>query len=354
MGEILGVGVSHYPGPMVPDGHMAAFLRRTLQSSGVPDRLKDPRSWPAAMQAEWGNDEGTKAAGEHRRRLVEAFRKVRAEIQAFNPDFIVIWGDDQYENFREEIVPPFCVYIFDRAQYTPLSGLARWAPTSENFWGESPDKTFAVRGHVSGAKHLARRLLEENFDLPYASAFRSPRGLAHSFSQTLLFLDYDRQGFDYPIVPFHVNCYGSQLMQNRGGAAHAAGEENGEPAPPAPTPGRCFDLGRAVARALRDSAWRVVLMGSSSWSHAFLTKKNYWLYPDMESDRRRLAELRDGRYDLWRDVSLTEIEDAGEHELLNWVCLAGAMTELNYRVEIIDYVESHVFNSNKCFAVFKP
>ena len=74
----------------------------------------------------------------------------------------------------------------------------------------------------------------------------------------------------------------------------------------------------------------------------------------MESDRRRLAELRDGRYDLWRDLSLAEIEDAGEHELLNWVCLAGAMTELNYRVEIVDYVESHVFNSNKCFAVFKP
>lgn len=353
MAEILGIGASHYPGPMVADAHMAAFLRRTLESARVPDHLKDPKSWPEAMQAEWGNDEGTTAAAEHRRRLIEAFRKVRAEIQEFHPDFIVMWGDDQYENFREEIVPPFCVYIFDQAQYTPLAGLERWAPTSENFWGESPDKVFSVRGHVSGAKCLTRRLLEEDFDLPYACTFRSPRGLAHSFSQTLLFLDYDRQGFDYSIVPFHVNCYGSHLMQSQGGMAHVTGGESGDPAPPAPTPRRCFDLGRAVARILRESPWRVVLMGSSSWSHAFLTKKNYWLYPDMESDRRRLQELKQGRCNSWRDLNLSEIEDAGEHELLNWVCLAGAMTELGYRVKIIDYVESYVFNSNKCFAVFR-
>ena len=53
-------------------------------------------------------------------------------------------------------------------------------------------------------------------------------------------------------------------------------------------------------------------------------------------------------------MSLAEIEDAGDQELLNWVCLAGAMSELDYRVHIIDYVESYVFNSNKCFAIFRP
>ena len=354
MAEILGIGTTHYPGPMVPDATMAAFLRRTLKSDRVPEALKDPRNWPEPMRAEWGSDEGTKAAGEHRRRLVEAFREIRGEIEAFKPDFILMWGDDQYENFREEAVPPFCVYIFDRASYTPLSGIDRWAGTNENIWGEAPDKVFSVRGHASGAKFLARRMLEESFDLSYAYAFRSPRGLAHSFSQTLLYLDYDRQGFDFPLVPFHVNCYGSSLVQNRGGMARVTGESAAEPDPPAPSPRRCFDLGRAVARILRASPWRVVLMGSSSWSHAFLTEKNHWLYPDVASDRKRLEELREGRHQAWRDLSLAEIEDAGEQELLNWVCLAGAMSELDYRVHIIDYVESYVFNSNKCFAIFRP
>jgi hypothetical protein len=46
------------------------------------------------------------------------------------------------------------------------------------------------------------------------------------------------------------------------------------------------------------------------------------------------------------------MEAAGQHELLNWLCLAGAMAELGRSAEIVDYVESWVFNSNKCFAVF--
>jgi hypothetical protein len=48
------------------------------------------------------------------------------------------------------------------------------------------------------------------------------------------------------------------------------------------------------------------------------------------------------------------VEASGQHEILNWVCLAGAMTELNYQVEVIDFVETYVFNSSKCFAVFRP
>lgn len=354
MGEILGIGVSHYPGPMVADAYMAAFLRRTLQSPRVPERLKDPKNWPEPMRKEWGEDEGTKAAGEHRERMTRAFRKVRGAVEGFNPDFILIWGDDQYENFQEDLVPPFCIYIFDEARYTPLLGIERWAGTKENFWGEPADKTFTVQGHASGAKYLARRLVEEQFDIPYAYAFRSPKGLAHSFSQTLLFLDYDRKGFDRRFVPFHVNCYGSTLIRSRGGGAHLAGEGGDEPDPPAPTPRRCFDLGRAIARILRESPWRIVLMASSSWSHAFLTEKNHWLYPDMESDRRRFQELKESKYRLWRDLKLSQIEDAGQHEILNWVCLAGAMAELKREPKIIDYVESYIFNSNKCFALFPP
>ena len=37
----------------------------------------------------------------------------------------------------------------------------------------------------------------------------------------------------------------------------------------------------------------------------------------------------------------------------NWVCLAGAMAALGRKPEIIDYIESYLFNSNKCFALFR-
>jgi hypothetical protein len=36
-----------------------------------------------------------------RQRSVDGFRAARADLDVFNPDFILIFGDDQYENFRE-------------------------------------------------------------------------------------------------------------------------------------------------------------------------------------------------------------------------------------------------------------
>lgn len=35
------------------------------------------------------------------------------------------------------------------------------------------------------------------------------------------------------------------------------------------------------------------------------------------------------------------------------MCLAGAMEELGRKAQVIDYVETYVFNSNKCWALFK-
>ena len=37
--------------------------------------------------------------------MIDEFRKIRRELDAFKPDFVLIWGDDQYENFREDCVP---------------------------------------------------------------------------------------------------------------------------------------------------------------------------------------------------------------------------------------------------------
>ena len=55
MGEILGIGVTHYPGLIQPDQQMAGLLNRTLNSDQVPDNLKDPAKWPEAMRKEWAD-----------------------------------------------------------------------------------------------------------------------------------------------------------------------------------------------------------------------------------------------------------------------------------------------------------
>ena len=354
MGEILGIGVTHYPPLITPDEDRMIPLRRTLaRDQRVPLEMKDPSNWPEPMRAEYGTDEGFTAAKQHRERLVASFRQIRAEIDAFRPDFVLIWGDDQYENFREDIIPPFCVLAYDEMMCQPFTfadGSSR-----RNVWQEPPDKVFAYHGQAAVARSLVSELLAAGCDMAYAYRPLHEPGLAHAFINTLLYLDYDRQGWPYAVVPVAVNCYGSRVIRNRGGILpQLANGKELDADPPGPSPKRCMEIGAATARVLRNSPWRVALVASSSWSHGFLTAKHHWLWPDIEADRQRFAELQAGNYAAWRQVTTSEIEAAGQQELLNWMCLVGAMEELGYKPEIVDYIETYVLNSSKCMAVFMP
>ncbi len=352
MGEILLAGTTHYPLLLYTDDFMTAQMERHWKSDRVPEWWRNQKNWPKGMQEEYGPDgrDGLAAAAAHRQRLVEGFRRVREEIEAFNPDFVLIWGDDQYENFHEDLVPPFSIYICPQFETQPYTK-RRFRPDGTeafNVWGEDIDHVFTHRGHPEAAKYLTTRLLEMGYPMPYAYKTLHFKGLPHAFLNTLLFLDYDRKGLSYPVIPFHVNCYGSSVVKNRGGSPLQAAAD-AEPDPPAPSARLCFEVGAATARALKDSRYRAVLLGSSSWSHAFLVDKHHMLWPDIDADKARFEELRDGKTDLWRDLSMKEIEDAGQQEFLNWICLGGALTELGYKPKIVDFVQTYIFNSSKCF-----
>ena len=350
MAEILGLGLTHSPSFIRPDEDGESSLKRTLRTNDrIPPELKIPANWPEPMRAEYGDDEGYAAAVRLRERMVAGFRKLRAELDAFNPDFVVIWGDDQYENFREDIIPPFCVLAYDDFQCRPFDQGNGSGAVRRNVWNEPADTLLRYHGHKDGARALVTGMIDRGIDLAYAYQPLHQPGLGHAILNTLLYLDYDRQGFDYPVVPFLVNCYGSRVIRNRGGSV----ERSPDPDPPGPSPRRCMQAGAAAAQTLRESPWRVALIASSSWSHAFLTPKHWWLYPDIESDRSRFAELKAGDYQAWAGVSTAQIEDAGQQELLNWACLVGAVDALGYRAEIVDWYETYIFNSTKCLAVFR-
>ena len=160
-------------------------------------------------------------------------------------------------------------------------------------------------------------------------------------------------GFDHPLVPFQINCYGRKSspsmvawwawmkLPRRSSSIH-----------PRRCPGAAL-IGAACARVLARSPWRVALIASSSWSHAFLTRKTYFLYPDIPSDRALYEALRTGDYATWRQTPLSA-PGSGQQELLNWMCLAGAMAELGRKPTETAWVETYLFNSNKCFASFLP
>jgi hypothetical protein len=352
MGAILGLGTTHIPLLAGRDEDMARIFRRVLGDPDLPERYRRPEGWPEGVRREWSTDEGLAAARRHREALVGWFRRVRRALDDFAPDVVVIWGDDQYENFREDLIPAFCVLAYDAIEHRPWKE-PRWE-TSPNAWDEPADTTFVYKGHRAAAKRLVTGLLEAGFDLAYAyRPLHHPLG--HAFMNTLLFLDWDRQGLPYPVVPFAVNCYGRRVIAQHGGLGTLAGMSADERLdPPSPAPWRCFDLGRAAARVLAPSPWRVALIASSSWSHAFLTPKHHLLYPDIPADRALYERLRAGDFEAWRATPLDAMEASGQQEMLNWMCLAGAMAELGRRPSETAFVESHIFNSNKVFAIFPP
>ena len=362
MAEVLGIGVSHYPPLSGFDADMANILRGRLKDPDVPAAAKKVRNWPALMQREWGTDQGASAGADHRAAMLHGLRAVRRALDEFQPDFVLIWGDDQYENFKEDIVPPFCVHAYEDMDIYPwrhaaasamFSGKDEWGGGKPNVWGESADTRMHVRFHREAAKHIVSELLEREFDIAYAYKPLHHPGLAHAHTNSLLYIDYDRKGFPWPLVPFSVNCYGRAVISYRGYISRLA-DRGRPPDPPSPYPRRCFNLGAEVAKICRDSPWRVALLASSSWSHAFLVDKTWRMQPDVAADRALYNAMVGGDHDMWRNYTLAQVEESAQQEVLNWSALVGAMSALGQRCTWSDFVETYVFNSSKVFAIFAP
>ena len=204
---------------------------------------------------------------------------------------MVIFGDDQYENFREEIIPPYCLHIYDEIECLPFhDGPASMGrPT---IWDRQADEQIVVQHHTARAAPGARA---DRPRLRHALRAEAPRrhGLAHAHLNTVTFLD---RPAGLPLrCPISVNCLGSDVFEpfgvrgGRGCGRAAAG----------PSPRRCFALGRASRRprgeplAGRDNR----LVGLVA---LFPDSRASGLYSDVDADRARFADLEAGQQARWR------------------------------------------------------
>jgi hypothetical protein len=350
MAEILGLGCTHRPVMLRRDEDWTSMMRASLDDPDMPAEMKDPSRWPPLLREELGDDFGATSAGKARQVFRRHFAKARQALDEFKPDVIVMFGDDQYENFKEDIIPPFAVLAYEDRDIQPW----KHRRSSYNPWNEPPDKTFHLRGHRQAGKYLAAGLLEAGIDVAYAYK-PLHHSLGHAFENTILLLDDARVGFDHPLVPFSVNCYGRRVNAARGlRLPLAMRDEICDLDPPSPSPARCMTVGAATARVMANSPWRTAIVASSSWSHSFLTEKNYQLWPDVAADRRLYAALEAGDYATWRRCTTDEIEDSGQHEVLNWFCLLGAMEELGRKPDRAEFIETWAFVSPVVFAYYMP
>jgi hypothetical protein len=156
-------------------------------------------------------------------------------------------------------------------------------------------------------EHVAEQLAVGGFDLTVVRAQPAGRTLGHAFTFPRYRLGLPAKT---PIVPVFINTYYP---------------------PNVPSAARCYELGRAVGRAVgqwREDA-RVAVIATGGLSHFVI---------DEDLDRLVLSAITAG--DAGTLGSLTrEALRSGTSEVLNWIVAAGALETLE--PAILDYVPGY-------------
>src|SRR5207237_10880189 len=113
--------------------------------------------------------------------------KARECIDEFKPDFVLIFGDDQYEVFKEDCIPPFAVLAIDNIP-------AKDSP-------DSKDGSASIKGSKQIGNYLVRGLVPKEFDVACCWCLGNEENYGHAFTTTIQYSDLDRRGYVYPIVP---------------------------------------------------------------------------------------------------------------------------------------------------------
>ena len=323
MGEVLGLGCSHAPMILNPAEQWPEIRRRIY--GGVPNYEAPPK-----MVEELGDDNGASRDKVNQQKIVDAFAVLREKLTAWNPDLVIVVGDDQVENFKRENLPTFCLYTGNEVDGYPFH-----RPGGKiNIWNESQDKKYSFKSPGDFSKEMVKFLIRAGFDMSSATELKGwDYGLPHAHINPLMFLNQDGT---IPVLPLFVNCYG---------------EEAGDGYPPRPTAKRCYELGQAIGKFLEGRDERVAIVASSSWSHSFLTHRYNLCKFDEDFDRRTLGWLKEGKGSNVAQFTPEEIQLSGDHEFLNWIITLGVVGDKP--AEIVETLDDQSQVSFKVFAIWE-
>jgi hypothetical protein len=301
----LSLAVSHAPS-MFRDLEHWPPIHRVL-TEGVPQPREIEKETPAVLQG-------------YIERINVGFEVLRKQLESFNPDVLLVVGDDQAEVFTEANMPTYCLFTCAEIHGSINIGLI----------GEPEEENHISLRCASGlAHHLLDELKRDGFDVSECKELKPlgkpKRGIGHAFTRPVVKVT---PRLNVPIIPFHVNAY----------------------FPPMPSAQTCYELGRSIARALKDRPERVALMASGGLSHDPRGPRAGWI--DTALDHWVLEQLRTGNGEAL--CHLFEFDSdtlrSGTGEIRSWIVVAGACGKA--RATIVDYIPAHHAVTGLGFAYF--
>ncbi len=203
------------------------------------------------------------------------------------PDVVFLVYNDHASAFSLEVVPTFAI------------GCAEEFKPADEGWGPRPVPT--VKGHPELAWHIAQSVIQDDFDLTVINNMDVDHGLTVPLS--LLFGQPD----EWPcrVSPFAVNVV----------------------VYPPPSGNRCFQLGKAVAKAVGafDDDLDVQVWGTGGMSHQLQGPRAGLI--NSEFDAEFLDRLIDDPDALAKMPHIEYLREAGSEaiELVMWLIMRGAM-----------------------------
>ncbi len=298
---VLGIGTSHSPQLSIRAKDWGLLLKKDENDPRLdyPELLKRAK---ANIESELGDDKF--------RQRDEACQKAITVLGdtliKANVDVVVVFGDDQHEQFGDDNMPTFAIYHGKSIPVVRDSGIrpSGWKEAERQGWVETAEE---YKNDEQLASHLICALNSDDFDIARCNRLRKEIGVGHAFS----FL-YRRviPASRIPMVPVMVNTYYP---------------------PNQPTPKRCYAFGQAVRRGIEswDSDKRVALMASGGLSHVVI---------DEEIDQMTMDGLKNKKPETLFRLPRERLT-GGTSEILNWVALAGAMEDRD--LKYFEYVTTY-------------
>ncbi len=247
--------------------------------------------------------------------LFQGFEKSKQWMADLKPDVAIVVYNDHATAFSLEVIPTFAL------------GCAAEFPIADEGWGPRPVPP--VQGHPELAWHIAQSVILDEFDLTIVNKMEVDHGLTVPLS--LLF--GQPQAWPCPVIPLAVN-----VVQY-----------------PPPTGNRCFNLGRAIRKAVAsfDRDLRVVVFGTGGMSHQLQAERAGLINP--EFDNRFLDDLVNDPQATARIPHVEYLREAGSEgiELVMWLVMRGALDDevvqvhRHYHVPASNTAVGHLVLENK-------